>query len=434
VGAASALAMTLAVVKIATAPIPLAMTVVFGVPLGLISAAGLVAFAWVRRVLDAEGTSNGIPVLFAVFMVLAEWLQHTCTEFGAWGVAAHTQTGDLALMQLASVTGLAGVSFVVYLVNAALEHTLHLQRQGRPSGRLLVFAVTTWLAVQAFGSARLFLFESATDTVRVAAVGTDATFGGLPLPSARQRADIDATLERRVRSVAAQGAEIVVWNEGATLVLEEDRRAALTRWSSLARELEVVLVTAWITPVDLDPLLYENVSYTFLPDGSHTEPYLKHHPVPGEPAIAGPSPATSLEVGDTRLSTAICYDADFPRLGLVHAQRGVSLLALPSSDWRGIDPIHTEMAAFRAVEGGYSVLRSTRLGLSAGIDTTGRMRASRSWFDEGDRTMIVDLPRHRTWTPYSALGDWFILLCALIALAASASALSNAQRDASPAA
>jgi apolipoprotein N-acyltransferase len=221
-------------------------------------------------------------------------------------------------------------------------------------------------------------------------------------------------IEARVRAAASQHAEVVVWNEGSTIVMPTDRNAFEQHWADVADELNIEMVAAWITPVSLDPLTYENVSVTFRPDGSRTAPYLKHHPVPGEPAVTGRGPVPVLETSAGRIGTAICYDADFPRLGLQHAANDVSLLALPSSDWRGIDPIHTEMATLRAVEGGYGVLRSTRLGLSAGIDATGQIRGQQSWFDGTDRVLVVDLPRAGVPTVYAALGDWFAALCALL--------------------
>ena len=87
------------------------------------------------------------------------------------------------------------------------------------------------------------------------------------------------------------------------------------------------------------------------------------------------------------------------------------IVAVPSSDWRGIDPIHTEMAAFRAVEQGQSVIRSTRFGLSAAITPYGEMVAKLSSFDTNDKMMIATLPMKGTTTVYSNIGDLFIYLC-----------------------
>jgi apolipoprotein N-acyltransferase len=119
------------------------------------------------------------------------------------------------------------------------------------------------------------------------------------------------------------------------------------------------------------------------------------------------------------MGAALCYDYDFPQLAAEHGAHAADLVALPSSDWRGIDPIHTQMAAVRAIEQGISIVRSTRFGLSAGIDPHGRLRAWSSSFDAPDRVTIIDLPRRGTPTLYRRTGDAFAWLCAAFLAAAA---------------
>jgi apolipoprotein N-acyltransferase len=122
---------------------------------------------------------------------------------------------------------------------------------------------------------------------------------------------------------------------------------------------------------------------------------VKHHPVPGEPILVGHDPQTAIDTAFGRLSGALCYDYDYPAIAAEHGRLGADIVALPSSDWRGIDPIHTEMATMRAIEQGLSIVRSTRFGLSAGIDPHGVMRARRSSFETQGRILWIDSPATR---------------------------------------
>ena len=70
-----------------------------------------------------------------------------------------------------------------------------------------------------------------------------------------------------------------------------------------------------------------------------------------------------------------------------------------------------------------SILRSTRMGLSAGIDPLGRMRAWQSSFESGERVMRVALPRHRLPTVYAVVGDVLVWACGLFLVALAAGAL-----------
>ena len=127
--------------------------------------------------------------------------------------------------------------------------------------------------------------------------------------------------------------------------------------------------------------------------------------------MQGTSPLEVVGISGTKIGAAICYDYDFPYLAKGYGSLGADIVMLPSSDWRGIDPLHTEMAAFRAVEQGHSVLRSTRFGLSAAITPYGEMVSQMSSFDDNDKIMYAHLPAKGVTTLYSLIQDSFVYLC-----------------------
>ncbi|MCC6876381.1 MAG: hypothetical protein IT378_18895 [Sandaracinaceae bacterium] len=404
---------TLTVVKIVTAPVPLAMAPLFGLPTTVMLGTPYLLWSFARPRLGERLA----PLFFATSMVTGEWISHAFLPLGTWGAAANTQLDHLALLQLASVTGLHGVSFLVYWVAASAESAL----ADRARWRQAATALASVVAVVTFGQARLALSDARDpETVRVATVDTDATFGASPdLPAPAELARADDALASRTREMARAGARMVVWPEGATLVRPDEETAFLARTRELARSERITLVAAYIIPIELEPLRYRNEYVLVTPEGEIAHRYAKHEPVPGEPAVRGEEPTPVYVSGELgRVSGAICYDYDFPRLGLAHGRLDVDLVALPSSDWRGIHPLHTRMAAVRAIEGGQSVLRSTRFGLSAGVDPYGRMRAVHGHFDPGARSMLVELPRHRVPTIYAVIGDAFPIAAAVLTLAA----------------
>ena len=68
------------------------------------------------------------------------------------------------------------------------------------------------------------------------------------------------------------------------------------------------------------------------------------------------------------------------------------------------------MAAFRAVEQGHSLMRSTRFGLSAAISPYGEMMSQMSSFDSNNKIMISELPVRGIKTVYSIIGDIAVYL------------------------
>jgi apolipoprotein N-acyltransferase len=88
----------------------------------------------------------------------------------------------------------------------------------------------------------------------------------------------------------------------------------------------------------------------------------------------------------------------------------------PAGDWRAIDPRHTEMASFRAIEQGFNLVRQSNGGFSAAYDYQGRLLASMDEYHSADLTLIAQVPSRGVKTIYSHLGDWLAWLCILSVL------------------
>jgi len=223
-------------------------------------------------------------------------------------------------------------------------------------------------------------------------------------------------LIRRTEQAARAEAKLVVWNEASVAILPEEEADWNERLASLAKKHRITLVAAYVVPVSVSPFRFENKYKMFLPDGSTGYSYNKHEPVPGEPSIKGRETIETVDMQGIDLGGAICYDYDFPYLAKAFGRRQADIVAVPSSDWRGIDPIHTKMAAFRSIEQGHSVLRSARFGLSAAINPIGEFNAQMSSFNKNDRIMLAHLPASRIITIYSIIGDLFVYMCIVFIL------------------
>jgi apolipoprotein N-acyltransferase len=208
----------------------------------------------------------------------------------------------------------------------------------------------------------------------------------------------------------------VVWPEVAAWVEPDMEAGVAARGKALAAEHDIHLVLSYIVPRQRDPLLVENKYVWVEPNGAvHT--YLKHKPLPFEPSVPGDGVPRIVNTRFGKASGAICWDADFPHIARRHATAGSVLMVLPSADTPGVDPFHTQIAQVRAIEGGYSILRATRNGLSAGIGPRGIVRGRLSANESNDDILVVSLPTCRVPTLYSRTGDllvWLSLIGALV--------------------
>jgi apolipoprotein N-acyltransferase len=371
-------------------------------------------------------------LVFPLAAVSLEFLYSAVSPYGTWGAMAYTQSHDLPLIQSVSVTGLAGIAFLIAwfasTVNAAWETGFDWTRSRR---ELLPFAVVFVLAHLA-GAARLAIPPG--DTVRVASFTVtphppldlgDLLFHprtGAALDSARRSIGaLDDSLLAAADREAAAGAKVVFWSECNGVVLESDEKAFIARGEALARERGIYLGMA-LAPFTPGAGYYENLLVIACPEGRTIARYHKARPVPGDPERGADLHLPVVETAFGRIAGAICFDGDFPAL-MRDAGRGrAGMLIIPSSDWRAIDPIHTHMAMFRGIENGCSVVRQTNKGLSAATDAYGRVLASADFFHARPYVMVSQVPTRRVRTVYRKVGDLFSWLCVagLLILAAHA--------------
>lgn len=91
----------------------------------------------------------------------------------------------------------------------------------------------------------------------------------------------------------------------------------------------------------------------------------------------------------------------------------IDIFLAPSNDWKEIDPIHTDMSKFRAIEQGFNFIRQTSFGLSIGTDYTGKVISEMDHYTAEDKVLITQLPTKGITTIYSKIGDIFIGFCLL---------------------
>lgn len=402
--------------KIITAPIPGFFAFMFGVPAAFTFWILLLIWNSIRKRVTYR---LWIP-LFVSLGMISDWLSFEHSSFGMWGTAAVSQVNNLELLQVASLGGISLISGIMAAVAILISLLLVDENKRRWFPATIVTGCTLSLML-VYGSARIYTQQDAK-SVRAAAVTTnlhlDAS-GTFPT-SERCLAELDS-LFMRSQEAASAGAQVIVWNEGATLLRKEEENDALDKGVELAKRKSVDLVIAYIVLLSEEPFQYDNKYVWISSKGEILETYRKHHPVPGEPCIAGTEELIVHKRPWGNGTGAICYDYDFPSMAREQGRKNAGIALVPSSDWYGIDPYHTRMTRIRAIEGGFSVIRPVRWASSEAYDAYGRIRGSMP-YHEGNRVMVVDLPVEPVQTLYSKIGDWpvwiafMVLIVSIIAL------------------
>ena len=380
-------------------------------------------------------------------------------SFGAFSSMANTQYGNLPLMQLVSVTGIWGITFLINwfaaVVNWAWEREF-----AWPEVRVGVLLYAGILAaVLLGGGARLVLFPPKANLVRV--VGLSASQAALtaesqqlpmetqmslmsgkagPAELAQARsayAPVADDLLARTQQEATAGAKIVVWPETGASVLQKDAPALIQRASALAKQ-EGIYLDLGLAVIQQNAAggpAVEDEAVLLDPTGKVVWTYEKTHLVPFQETgvvIPGNGKVPWVDTPFGRLAGVICFDLDFPGTIRQAGQAGADLLLAPSNDWQAVDPLHTQAAAFRAIENGFSLVRQTSHGLAMAVDYEGHVLAASDFFTTDQQVMVAYLPMHGVRTIYAAIGDLFAWLCLLgvVALAGLAIIMQSRRRHA----
>jgi apolipoprotein N-acyltransferase len=343
---------------------------------------------------------------FPVYWVTCEYLTAIASPHSTWGNLAYTQMDFLPLIQIASVTGLWGISFVVFLFAgtvAALFSGAGKLRQRRALAIVVGLVVS---AVLVFGEWRLQSNPSAK-SVSITLIAKDVPMS-LYLGSEEQALELLREYADEIGRVTPAGTQAVVLPEKIGRVGESALAEVDTLFSSAATKTHAAVVLGLVRKTSPSSF---NSSRFYSADGTLEANYDKHHLIPGvEPEKPGDK-RIILDQSSGRWGLQICKDMDFPAFSREYAADGADLMLVPAWDFNIDRWLHSRMAVLRAVENGFALARSARNGLLTLSDNRGRILAET--VAEPCRFVsisgILNVAPERTL--YARTGDWFAWLC-----------------------
>lgn len=375
-------------------------------------------------------------LVFPLLQVSLEYIITIVSPLGSWGSLAYTQHSFLPFLQLLSITGIWGLSFLIAwlapVVNWAWEQDFALQRV-----RIGVLTYGAILAlVLVYGNVRLAFFLPQSATLHVASLTDEVNhFSVNDLPASREQSlELGEGLLQQSRQQAQAGADVISWQEGGVVILQEDEARFIEQARAVAQEEQVSLLLGLYTVSEGFPdVKAENKAVWITPDGDVKWHYLKGRPVPGaEPIVPGDGVIPVDRTGPGAIASVICFDMDHPAYIRQAGRSGADVMLVPSNDYPAIVPFHTAMASFRGIENGFSVVRTTAHGLSAAFDYQGRTLATADYATT-KQAMIAHVPTQGVKTIYTVVGDLFAWLSmvgfvTLVGLALFRPARANVER------
>lgn len=347
-----------------------------------------------RRLL-LRGYALAAALALPVTWVAVEYVNNLLSPHGTFFNVGYTQMDALPIIQIAAVTGIWGIGFLVLLLPAAIAVQTAYPAPKRSRMTAAAAAALLIVVTLAYGSWRLQ--APATATIRVGLVSLQER--------ARSAADLqarDAHYADVIKRLADAGARIVLTPE--TSFASDD--AYLPAFAKLANQRDLTVGIG--VDSTSDPRAERNMLMVFRPGAMSPATYNKRHLLVGfEHYVPGDS-YTLLE-GTPRIGLAICKDMDFHDTGHAYAARHAQLLLVPASDFTVDGWLHSRMAIMRGVESGFAIARAAHSGRLTLSDDRGRVLAEAS-SEQHNAELVGDLPLRETHTLYAQWGDWFAWL------------------------
>lgn len=366
-----------------------------------------------HRALLRRGAYGWAVVAFPAVRVAFECLLAISGSDGTFGSLAYTQVEFLPVLQLASVTGPWGITFLILLLPAALAAAWQLRGARGRALRIAGAAVAAVALVLAFGVVRMVGGESGPP-LRVGLVASDPPTSPHVAGEGPATATLLDAYARSAESLAAQGAQLIVLPEKLGVVVDPGTRDADTRFQALADQTRAVIVVGL---VHVAGAVTYNEARVYAP-GAPVQVYTKHHLLPPfEPY----EPGTALSLQSQPLGiwgVQICKDMDFTAPSRDYGRAGAALMLVPAWDF-GVDGfLHARMAVMRGVESGFGIVRAAKRGYLTVSDNKGRILAETPSGAAPFSTLLTGAPAVHTDTLYLRFGDWFAwLVLAGLALA-----------------
>lgn len=336
-----------------------------------------------------------------------------------------SQFWNIGLMQMASVTGVVGVSFVVTLLASVVNYMWEEGFNKHTAVCAAGYGIAVVL-ITALGMTSIKKVTTSDQTVRIATSVENFNllledkaildaYEGTTFEKA-EKAFIDI-LENRAKDAAYNGASVLVFPEDAFGIKESRADAFIERVQGIAKENEVNILLPVVRMPETEGVKQKNTLNFINNKGELVNTYLKNHlvPVVEEPTTEkGDGKTPVVEVDGVKYTYLIC--ADYTSNKLAYNGREADILLNPSYDWKAFQYFTSYGVQARAIECGFSVLRNPVNGNIVLYDYHGRPLHMSNAMGVHKGIMYLDVPKEGRQTIYGTTGNWFPWLCAVFSL------------------
>lgn len=352
------------------------------------------------------------PVLgvfvFPTLWTLAEYLVLGFSSNGNWGSIANSQTDFIRIIQIVSITGNSGLVFFLSLFPSLLAF-LWIQRKNR----LTLFKISVIpmivLALPLYYGVNRISRDIPGNSIAVGVYATDKDLKYFKTKDPFNAISVIKKYNSKIKKLREKGAEVILFPEKTIGLTNMYRDQIFYLLSKSAKENNVMII---IGLNDKGYKLRKNSAWVISNKGELLLNHAKRNLVPGWETgkyIKGERPGI-FHVNKSKWGVIICKDNDFPKLAREYGNKETAIVFAPTWDFINDATYHLRLAILRSVENGYTLVRSTKQGISTVSNEYGIIQEYQNTY-ENDVSFVVNVPEGSSNTFYTKYGDWFIYIC-----------------------
>jgi apolipoprotein N-acyltransferase len=426
--------LVVAVHRYGNIPLPLAIPILLLLVLYLSLYWG--AFAFLTSYLK-EKTEWVMLLAIPALWVGLEFLRAFLLSGFPWALVGYSQYLNTPVVQIADITGVYGVSFLLVLMNTLLFLWI-VRWKGRKRVPLqgTIFTLVLLALTVAYGYWKINVPPVPTEKGLQIGVaqGNIAQDLKLARTSQKQTLTIYRTLTLQLKGRLPA---LIVWPETAVPFSFPSGKGLDSVVKTIPQEMNSYLLFGSLYRKEGKETQYYNRAYLLSPqrriigqyDKMHLVPYGEYVPLsssfpifnslvgignitPGEEVVV-------FEFPRGKFGTLICFEVIFPELCRKFVRNGADFMVTITNDaWFGRTSApyqHLAQATFRSIENRIWLVRAANTGISAFVDPWGRINMASGLFTREVLTGEIDL-RGSKMTFYTHYGDVFAIFCSLLGI------------------
>ena len=415
------------------------------------------AFTFISKRFSVNSALFSAPFIW----VSLEYIRSNLSFLGLpWALLGHSQHAYGHIIQIASITGAYGVSFLLVLVNATLTATIlaFFYRQKRekpqafnPPSRKGAISLAIAAAVLTCGTLLYgqMTFSKPTVGTRIKVSVVQGNIEQAKKWDSKYENYIMQIYTDLSKKASEERPALIVWPETATPGYILKKFDILKKMISLIRQTGTYYLIGSAEYPKFEKTLFNpkkggNTALLFSPKGKVLGQYLKVHLVPfGEyipydgiipwPEFIAPKKGKNytiqanmpiiLEFDKAKFGVLICWESIFPELVRKVTEKGANfVINITNEAWFGKSAYPYQSLAitvFRAVENRISIARASNTGISCFIDQYGRiidrvLVNEKDIYVQGYLTREIALSQEKTF--YTIYGDIFVYMTLIVSV------------------